>query len=74
MLRGLRQLGEQGNIHSLSTTVGADRRFGDKLVLAVGSGLAHERQQTGDNGHATEATATRRASLLGLGLPITKLR
>ena len=59
---------------SANTIVGADRRFSYKLVLAVGSGLAHERQQTGDNGHATEATATRRASLLGRGLPITELR
>lgn len=49
MLRGLRQLGKHGNSNSLSTTVGADRGFSDKLVLAVGSGLAHERQQTGDN-------------------------
>ncbi|QHE84572.1 autotransporter outer membrane beta-barrel domain-containing protein [Hydrogenophaga sp. BPS33] len=51
---GLVNLGKQGNIDSrFSTagiTVGADRRFSDKLVLGVGSGIAYERQKIGSNG------------------------
>lgn len=51
---GLINVGKQGSTDShFSTagiTVGADKRFSDKLVLGVGSGFAHDSQKIGGNG------------------------
>lgn len=51
---GVVNLGKQGSTDShFSTTgitVGADKRYSDKLVLGVGSGFAHDRQKVGGNG------------------------
>jgi len=38
-------------------TIGADRRFGDQLVLGGGLGWAHDASEVGDNGTRSEADA-----------------